>query len=224
MFVLLSHTMTLDDPNWPGAPGLTMRPLHQIARGDVANTHVVELYDHYGTHVDGPYHFNPEGARLSDLAIGDFIFERPVVLDVAVGDGELVAPEHLPPALVDPATDLLILRSGFERHRPDRTRYVDGGPGFTAAAAVHLRESFQNLRAIAIDWLSLAATWSANEGVTAHQELLGRRRGDRAILIFEDVRVSALGDRSPVRVIAVPVQIDGIDSFPVAIVAEVTDR
>jgi kynurenine formamidase len=221
MHVLLSHPVTLDDPNWPGAPGLSIRPVNEIAKGDVANTHVVEIYSHYGTHVDVPYHFNPDGARLSDLGIDDFVFDRPAVLDLPLGEGQLVEARHIDRADADPSADLLIMRSGFERHRGNRERYVMRGPGFSAAAASRTRDAFPAVRAIALDWLSLAAPWAIEEGVEAHRELLGRRRDDRPILIFEDVRVSALAGRRPIRVVAAPILITGLDGFPCAIVAEV---
>lgn len=224
MYVLLSHPITLDAPNWPGAPRITVRPLHQIALGDVANTHVVEIYSHYGTHVDGPYHFNPEGARLSQLDMGDFIYSRPAVLDLPLGDNQLVQAADIADAEVDRGADLLIIRSGFEQHRSERERYEARGPGFSAAAARRLRDTFPRLRALAIDWLSLAAFSGGDEGVEAHRELLGRARGDRAILIYEDVRVSALTGRRPSEMIALPLFIEGLDGCPCTIVAKVVEQ
>ena len=224
VYVLLSHPVTLDAPNWPGAPGLILRPLHQIARGDVANTHVVEIYSHYGTHVDGPYHFNPHGARLSGLALGDFIYSHPAVLDLALDDNQLIGAADIDAAEVDRDADLLIIRSGFEQHRTDRNRYETRGPGFSAAAARALRDTFSLLRGLAIDWLSLAAFGGGDEGVEAHRELLGRAQGDRAILIYEDVRVSALGGHRPSEVIALPLFIEGLEGSPCTILAWIVDQ
>jgi kynurenine formamidase len=221
MYALLSHPVAPDGPNWPGAPGLTLRRLHRIDQGDAANTHVFELYSHYGTHVDGPYHFNPEGARLSELPLETFIYDRPSVFDLSLDDCWLIREEDLANAVIDPEADLLIIRSGFERHRVDRPRYEMRGPGFSAAAARHLRDTYPTLRAIALDWLSLAAFEQADEGVEAHRELLGRQRGDRAILVYEDVRVSGLAGRTPSQVIALPLFIEGLEASPCTIIARV---
>lgn len=78
MIVSLSHTLTTHEPNWPGAPGLAIRPAHRLEAGDIANTHVVEIYSHYGTHCDLPYHFLQDGRTLTDYDITDFAFTRPV--------------------------------------------------------------------------------------------------------------------------------------------------
>lgn len=223
MYVLMSHPLTLDGPNWPGAPGIALRPVHRIDRGDVANTHVIEVYSHFGTHVDGPYHVNPEGARLSDLALEDFIYERPAVLDLDLDDGQLVREEDIDAARVDHSADLLIIRSGFERFRGDRDRYQTRGPGVSAAAARRVRDSFPGLRGLALDWLSLGAFDHAADSLEAHRELLGRPRGDRAILVYEDVRVSGLAGTRPARVLALPLFIEGLDGCPCTIVAEIAN-
>jgi arylformamidase len=224
MYALLSHPVAPDGPNWPGAPGVVVRPLHRIDRGDVANTHVVEIYSHYGTHVDAPYHFNPEGARLPELGFEAFIYDRPTVVDLPLDDGRLVRESDFDGIDIDPATDLLVIRSGFERHRPDRPRYETRGPGFAADTARHLRDTLPQLRAIALDWMSLAAFEHADDGVEAHRELLGRRRGDRAILIYEDVRVSGLAGRKPSQVIALPLLIEGLDASPCTMIARIDDQ
>ena len=60
MLVVLSHPLGPDTPNWPGAPNFEMRPFHSISGGDIANTHVLEVYNRQGTHVAAPSHVNPE--------------------------------------------------------------------------------------------------------------------------------------------------------------------
>ena len=41
------------------------------------------------------------------------------------------------------------------------------------------------------------------------------------VIIFEDVRVSALGPATPLRVLAMPLFVDGMDGSPCTILAEV---
>jgi kynurenine formamidase len=225
MLVVLSHPLGPDAPNWPGAPNLEMRPFHSMSGGDIANTHVLEVYNHQGTHVDAPSHVNPEGATLSDLSPEYFVFERPLVVDLPLTDRQLIRPEDLDAYAGGPdQPDLIIFRSGFEAVREDRTRYEKEGPGFSAAAVRRLWEDFPGLRAVAMDWLSLAAYSAAEEGMEAHRELLGRGRGDRFVLIFEDVRVSGLEGRRPVRVVCTPLFADGLDGSPCTVLTEVSQE
>ena len=222
MILRLSHRLDERQPNWPGAPGLVRRPNHAIDQGDIANTHVVEIYSHYGTHCDVPYHFLPHGKTLSDFDVNDFVFDAPVVVDIPLDDNEVLHAQHLEPHAPRIAeADLLLIRSGFQEHRSDVDRYQSRGPGFSEQAAAFLREVNPQLRGVAIDWLSLCALAHVEEGTQAHRTLLSER-DDTCTLIFEDVDIAALGERIPLRVLALPLFIDGLDGSPCTIIAEVT--
>lgn len=219
--VRLSHRLDEYQPNWPDAPGLTRRPWHRIDAGAVCNTEVIEIYTHYGTHCDLPYHFLDDGVNMGALDHRDFTFDRPLLVDLPLADRELVTAAHLRPYAADIAgADLLMLRSGFERHRADRRRYEQAGPGFTDDAARYLRD-FDDLRAVALDWLSLCAVSDQPPGVAAHRTLLRADVRGRFVMIFEDVGLAALGAARPVRVFAMPLFIDGVDGSPCTVIAEI---
>lgn len=48
-------------PSFPGDPAVTVRPTHQLAKGDPYNLSELGLGSHTGTHVDPPRHFLPNG-------------------------------------------------------------------------------------------------------------------------------------------------------------------
>lgn len=221
MIVRLSHRLNENQPNWPGAPGLTRRRNHTIDGGDIANTHVVEVYTHYGSHCDVPYHFLPNGRTLSELDVEDFTFDRPVLIDVPLTEDELLRPEHLEPHAERIAeADLLMIRSGFQQHRSQVEHYQSRGPGFSDEAATFVRRVNPSLRGVAMDWLSVCALNHVDEGVGAHRTLLAEVDGTFT-LIFEDVDLAALADHVPRRVFALPLFIDGLDGSPCTIIAEV---
>lgn len=222
--IRLSYVLDGDQPNWPGSPGLRLHDRDRIANGDAANTTLIEIYSHYGTHVDAPVHFVPGGASLSDFAIDEFVYERPVVLDLPLGESELITGAMLR----DHADrirghDLVLIRSGHERLRSDRHRYEHLGPGWSTEGARTLRAEFPEVRAVALDWLSLCAVQHVAEGVGAHVELLTADALGRVVLIYEDVCLSVLAGHTPSRVYALPLLIDGIDGGPCTIVAELAD-
>jgi arylformamidase len=222
MIVRLSHRLDDTQPNWPDAPGLRLAPQHRIDHGDVANTHVLSIYSHYGSHVDLPYHFLPYGARMASYDLEDFVFEAPVVLSMPLGDQDLVTAEMINRYRdqVDGA-DLVLFRSGFEAHRDDRLRYVQRGPGFSQAAADAVRRQWPTVRAIGLDWLSLCAIAHVQDGVDAHRTLLQPDDEGRSVLIFEDLRLASLDGLTPLRVWALPLLVDQLDGAPCTVAAEV---
>jgi arylformamidase len=48
-------------PSFPGDPPITVRPTHQLSKGDAYNLSEVCLGSHAGTHIDPPRHFLPNG-------------------------------------------------------------------------------------------------------------------------------------------------------------------
>ncbi|MEQ8677359.1 MAG: cyclase family protein [Aggregatilineales bacterium] len=75
MFRLLSFPLTETAPVWPGnPPSAKTEVASAIADGDVANTTVLHLFSHSGTHLDAPKHFNDAGKSAYQLPIENYIF------------------------------------------------------------------------------------------------------------------------------------------------------
>lgn len=222
MTVLLSHRLDTSQPNWPDSPGLDIVPHNRIGYGADSNTHVLRMYNHYGTHVDAPYHFLPDGRRIGDLSVSDFVFTAPVLVDIPLSDEQAISPEHVDQiAELAPAADLLLLRSGFEAHRGERERYERHSPGFSPEGALALRRTCPRLRGVGMDWLS-ACPYSARPTATAvHRALLEDNDAGGFVLIFEDMSLAPLGDQQPRVVYALPLFIDALDGAPCTIAAEV---
>jgi arylformamidase len=219
--ISLSHPLDPDGPAWPGSPELRVEPVKSLAAGGTSNTALVHLYSHTGTHVDVPRHVFPGGQALTDLPLDAFVFDRPAIVDLALGENALVGAADLRDRAEQlEGSDLLIFRSGFESARSDKDAYGRRGPGFSAQAARWLRENLPAVRGVAVDFVSLSAYQKVDEGRAAHRILLAVEPSGRPVLIFEDVRVSALGDALPRRVIALPLMIGGLDGFPCTILAE----
>jgi hypothetical protein len=63
MFRTLSYPLNKDAPVWPGNPAAAQTEAYEsIAKGDVANTTVLHLFSHSGTHLDAPKYFNNLGS------------------------------------------------------------------------------------------------------------------------------------------------------------------
>jgi len=56
-------------PIFPGDPVVQIQPETRIARGDAWNSSFIHLGTHLGTHVDPPYHYFNEGAKVDEIPL-----------------------------------------------------------------------------------------------------------------------------------------------------------
>ena len=83
MFVHLSHKMSENDVAFPGEPVLKLRQDRQAGvDGYPFNAYIMELPNHFGTHMDGPHHFNTTGTNFEDLPMEYFVYMGDEVLVV----------------------------------------------------------------------------------------------------------------------------------------------
>jgi kynurenine formamidase len=213
MFLELSHHLSADTPVPPGVPPIEFLHHYSMGRGDVSNLFVLHFSNHTGTHIDAPWHFVNSGIPIGKFSLEEFVFDRPLCLDLALGDGEMFHAAHFQPHAAEISRcDLLLLRTGYARvRRSDPARYRIFAPGMSEEGAHYLAEEFPRLRALGLDTVSLACMQHLEEGLEAHRVLL---QGEgRRFLIIEDMNLDH--DLSRLRrVIALPLMIDGIDSAP----------
>lgn len=221
MYRRISYTLNTRDRAFPGAPTMHIEPFESMQKGDILNTYQVTLFNHFGTHMDGPNHFNGKGRQLYEMELSRFIFERPLLVDIPKGEGEKVLAEDLLPYGEQiKEADLLLIRSGFAKMRQtDDKVYSERGPAVSSQAARYLVDHFPALKAIGMDWISLATPLDIEDGHKAHQILLGKE-GDAPILIIEDLDLRDLDKESLETVFALPLFVEGIDSAPVTVVVK----
>ncbi len=221
MYKLISYPIKEGDPSWPNNPSVYLESHTSIDAGDTANTYMIHLFNHYGTHIDGPRHFHKQGIPLEKLPLSRFIYSRPLVLDVPKGAAEKIVPYDLQPYLDDIKTaDLLLLRTGFWKYRQERPDvYSTNGPAVSSHLAQFLQDNLGQLKAIALDFVSLASYSDIKDGDLAHQYMLGMYHKNY-ICIIEDVNMASLPAGFLKSVSAIPLFIEGIDSSPVTMWAE----
>jgi arylformamidase len=213
LYLELSHHLSVDTPVAPGVPPIKCWHHFSMERGDVSNLFMLQFSNHTGTHIDAPWHFVRNGLPIGKFSLEEFVFDRPVCVDIAVGDGEVLRRAHFEPHSREISEcDLLLIRTGYTRvRRIDPDRYRTFAPGMSAEGAHYIADKFANLRAIGLDTISLACMQHLEDGLDAHRVLL---RGDgRRFLIIEDMDLDH--DLSELkRVFALPLFIDGVDSAP----------
>ncbi len=220
MYQLISWPITGDMPSWPGNPQLEIEQNTAIENGDVSNTVRFRFFNHTGTHMDAPNHYVKEGIRIAELGMEYFFYDHPVLLNIPKGECELVTRADLEAHAEEIGkADLLLICSGFYKVRSEnRESFEQRGPGIGVDAASYLVEAFPNLRAIALDFVSVGCYSNQEEGNEAHRTLF---RGKHYICAIEDVNMEPVLGKKIKKVTALPMMIRGIDSAPITVVAEV---
>ncbi len=219
--IRISHTLSKDSPGWPDCPRLSIEPVTRLAKGQGSDSSLVSIFNHFSTHIDAPAHFIPGARRLCDFSISDFIFERPLLVDIPEDWGGVVGIADLEPFIPDARNaDILLIRSGGARmRREDPARYALESPSLDPDAARYLMDEAPGLRAIGVDWISIASPSHIEAAAPIHEFLLGKHHG-RHVFIIEDMDLAPLEGELPIRVFAVPLFIDGVDSGPATVFAE----
>ena len=225
MFVRLSHIMDGSAPGWPGSPTCQAEAIQTIADGAVSNTFQLSIFNHFGTHFDAPNHYNDPALKITELPLEYFVYDKPLLIDIPKSYEEFVLPSDLKPFEAEiKKSDFLMIRSGFTSKREeDPVNYAEHGPGLSAAGCKYIMDHF-NLKAIAMDWISLASVPHTDDGTLAHQYLLGCFH-DHFTCIIEDARFEDIVGKKLKRVYAFPLLVGmGVDSGPVTLIAETEDN
>ncbi len=172
------------------------------------------LVSHTGTHVDAPFHMEPDGKRIDEVPLDRF-FARGHVLDLHdrparahLGPPELKAALSLQAAPIARG-DAVLVRTGWERQR-GTTAYLEENPGLTAAAGRALAS--RGVSMVGIDSPNIDPAGDTRYG--AHHALLGA-----GVLVLENVaNLAALGSR-PFHLAAFPLRLRGASGSPVRLVA-----
>ncbi len=219
---ILSYPIEQGGPNWPGNPDFTYQQCASIAKGDSCNTYLMTIFNHIGTHFDAPNHYNKDGAQIAQLPFERFVYEKPLLIDLPKQADEKITAADLAAYEKQLAeSDLLMIRTGWTRQRKEETElYCNHGPAVSAEAARYLMDHFgDTLKAVALDFLSLACPADTKDGDEAHRNLLGVYHPGKAICVIEDCNFDELTGEEK-KIYAIPLRIIGVDSCPVTMFTE----
>lgn len=191
----------------------------RVSEGKSSNTSYIELFAHTGTHIDMPWHFNENGWKILDFKIGDFVFEKIVLLDIPKAAYDPISWQELSPHHTEiQKADALLVRTGFSQERANHPdQYIHGTPGFSVEAANKLAE-YGNLKCIGVDFISVENIDQARKtGYPVHHALLDRTM---PIILLEDANLAVLSAKNIKRIYLFPLRIEGLEASPVTAVAE----
>lgn len=202
----LSHPLDDDTPVYPGDPVARFTPATTIGEHGYNVLHV-RMGSQTGTHVDAPYHFLPDGARIDELPLKLFL-GLAVIADVR-GKAPHAAVTW---ADLQPVADrlgpgrMLLLHTGWDAHWGTE-RYLDRDhPHLTEDACRALVAGGAAL--VGIDSVNVDDT--VGGGRPAHTVLLGE-----GIPVVEHLTGLAGLPDTGAAFTAVPVAVEGMATFPV---------
>ena len=218
MLVNLSHVLTKETPGFAGGPSLTISPIKEIKMGGSSNSYNLHFSNHLGTHIDCPNHFDENGKTVSKYKLDDFIFNSELLVDIPKKDSELIEASDLEKFEKDiNKVEILLIRTKFQRYRElEPERYSKVNPGLSSDGAKYIVDKFPKLKAIGLDIISVSSASNRDEGRKAHAILLK----ERDFFIIEDMNLSNYIANIK-RIFAIPIFINGVDSSPCTVFAEI---
>lgn len=237
MFVDVSYSLVPDEIVMPGPiakPEVIMRSRmapqpdgsdHEDVRwGSYNNTSFARFFVHTGTHIDVPFHVDPEGFQLHEFSLSDFIFEHPMLMEFSKGDFEKITLEEVQ-AYEQELTkaDVVLIYTGHSKIRnQDPERFVAKQPSLTVEAANYLVDNFA-IRAFGIDTIGIE---NISEGKAAspiqfpvHKTFLLKKK--QKTFVIEDLNLALLLGKKIRRFYAIPICFYGFEAMPVTAFAEV---
>lgn len=200
--VLISDDM----PVWPGDPGISLRRTSSLCHGDDANVTQLSMGVHTGTHIDAPFHFEPDGKAVDELSIDTLIGPCHVVemLDIkeSIGLSELAGLD------LDGVVRILFKtknsiwwEKGEKRFQKDFIYISEQGARFLVNKGVKL---------VGIDYLSVERFDSLD--YATHHLLLQNQ-----VIIVEGLNLSGVCT-GEYELIALPLKLKGADGGPARVV------
>ncbi len=212
--IYLSYFLDENTPLYGGDRGVKIAKERSIPSGDTANTKMVSLNNHSGTHIDFPNHFFEDGKKSNDYDANFWLFNKVCLIHKEVENGVLFGFDEREMESIPDNTELLIIKTGFFKFRGEEL-YWKHNPGILPEVAGILRNKCKKLRAIGMDFISLTSYQHRETGRAAHREFLGVND----ILLIEDMDLRLL-DSSPSKVICLPLLLNEVDGSPVTIIAD----
>ena len=197
-----------------------IEPVKSIQGGDSANVFRMTLENHWGTHVDAPYHFFDDGRKIIDYPPEFWVFKSPQVIQVDLKPSEvLICGDWL--NTITPGADILLFQSGWGNRRGEKIYSVEN-PGIHPDVGLYLRKNLPSIRAIGIDWISISPYQNRELGREAHRAFLDQKGKNNPVLLIEDKDLS--GDlKGLTEVWASPLRVERVDSAPCTVIGGFSD-
>ena len=213
MVVDLSVVVGNDTQVYPGDP-VPKLDVHSTIDKDGFNLLNVQMGSQTGTHVDAPFHFDQDTARIDEVPIGRFMGPGVIVNATDLGARGRISWRHVEPVAdqLEPGC-IVLFHTGWSKHYGTDTYFEN--PFLDAGACRQLIA--RGVRTFGIDAINIDETPDAThpgEGFPVHHLI-----ADVAGIICENLtNLDAIGFANPL-ISLLPIALEAADGAPVRAVA-----
>lgn len=228
-FVELGYAISDKMPVYPGVPDVEVIIKDNITKGDEWNGTIVSMYMHAGTHADAPMHFTNDAPGIDEIPIDRFIYNNPKLIEIPCSEKHLITSKDIiynSDSGLENA-DILFISTGHWRYRENNfKKYYEKYPALSQEAADFLRNTLTNVKAVAIDTLSIEnLELGAENGYIVHKTLMDPHLSDeRPLIVYEDYNPQPIIGNRIISAFTTPMRIKGREAVPVNIVAEIQSK
>ena len=175
----LTLEITSDMITFPGYPMPTFIKWSKFdTQGYVSE--VVFLSTHTGTHMDAPFHFNPNGQTIDQVEVSRYICNNAILIKIQKNASEMITSDDIirNSKYEIKEKDTVVLSTGWEKQIEDKDNYTKNNPDLSKDAAEYLVE--KKINAIGIDCPSIDV--GTDSEFIAHKMLLSK-----GVLIIENL-------------------------------------
>jgi kynurenine formamidase len=222
MLKRISYPLSPQSPLYLGTPEISRSEGKSIAKGESANTTLLIISTHAGTHIDVPRHFCPEGKTTRDMLRDRFALSPVYCIDLPAKPSTAIRIADIG-SLLQQFSDAkgIFLRTGMYRLRAsDPDRYCTNHPWIHPELPSFLRAACPMLALFGTDTISITNPQFRNDGRECHRAFLCDKN---PIMLAEDLDLSDSGlVTGPLSVSFYPWIVDDLDGVPVHAFAEIT--
>jgi arylformamidase len=186
---------------WPGSPGLQIKRIKSLERGDQANVSQITCDIHTGTHIDAPLHFIQDGASIENIALDTFCGPAFVI---SLTDIKAVTADDLKTVSLPMSIKRLLFKTrNSELWKKDEKNFYPDYVALTADTAEWIVE--QGIRLIGVDYLSVQRY---QDSPKTHQVLLGAE-----VVVVEGLNLANVSE-GWYELICLPLKLVGTEGAP----------
>lgn len=186
--------------HWPDNPPVQIEYMLHMSRGDVCNVSTLSMGSHSGTHMDGPFHFLPEGQGLHEMPL-DAAIGRARIIEIH--DTESIKPDELRPHDIQRG-ERILFKTQNSAHCWKTDTFVEDFVYISQEAARYLASV--GVQIIGVDYLSVGGY--TKDGVETHRALL-----EAGIWIIEGLDLSQV-QPGIYELICLPIKVAESDGAP----------
>ena len=150
----LTLEITSDMITFPGYPMPTYIKWSKFeTQGYVSE--VVFLSTHAGTHMDAPFHFNPNGQTIDQVKVNRCICINAILIKIQKNSNQMITSDDIirNSKYEIKEKDTVVFSTGWEKQIKEKDNYLKNNPGLSKDAAEYLVE--KKVNAVAIDCPSI---------------------------------------------------------------------